>query len=373
MIIECPACTSRYRIREDKLPSEGGNIKCPNCAHIFFVPRADARAASVSGSVPAIPSDPVPGPETGGSKDGTRWKLKNSVGLIYDFPNTGQIRNWLISRETFEGIQVSSDGGNTWCVVADEPDLADVKPTGSKVLPAPVNIRNTGPRSTVPQTAKTIDQLKSEAEARLSEARRTRVEESDSQVRYKLIKAPATKEAARTGRLLLALAIVILPLLAAVGLHSAGVINLRDIELFEEPNPDGPLGVALLDRGYLPPEVNELEAPRNSITADQAVASLINQAGSAQARGENSIAIQHLENALSLVPEDTELSCLLAPIYDAEQRTGDAALAAEHCAAGRTPEGSGSEGSGTGVPAPGTPTEEPPAAGGSGDPAEQTP
>ena len=340
MIIECPACTSRYRIREDKLPSEGGNIKCPNCAHIFFVPRADRPSASISTSVPATPSDPVPPLEVedGGKK---LWKLKNPVGLVYDFPDTEQIRNWLTSRETFEGIQVSSDGGSTWVPVADEAALADVKPSGSKVG-AQGAIRNTGPRMLVPQTAKSVDQLKAEAEARLLQARATRdVDSASKSAQYKLIKPPATKEEARTSRLLLGLAIVVLPALAAVGLHSAGVINLRDIDVFEEPNPEGPVGVALPDRGYGPVEVPEVETPVNSITPEQAVASLINQAGAAQARGENATAIQHLEAAQVVLPDDTELACLLAPIYEAEQRTGDAALATERCASGREDEGSG--------------------------------
>ena len=37
MIIECPSCQARYRIREEKLPAEGGGIKCPNCANVFVV------------------------------------------------------------------------------------------------------------------------------------------------------------------------------------------------------------------------------------------------------------------------------------------------------------------------------------------------
>lgn len=380
MIIECPACTSRYRIREDKLPSEGGNIKCPNCAHIFFVPRADARAASVSGSVPVIPSDPVPAldpaPESGsssdtGSSEGKRWKLKNPVGLVYDFPDTEQIRNWLVSRESFDGIQVSADAGVTWRGIREEPDLADVKATGTKIMSMPqtASLRNTGPGTTQRITAKTVDQLKSEAEARLREARRTREENGSERVQYKLIKPPATKQAEQTGRLLLALAVFVLPLLALVGLHNSGVINLRDIDLFEEPNPEGPVGVALPDRGYLPAEVEEVEPPTASITTEQAVAALINQAGAAQARGENAQAILHLENAISLVPEDTELSCLLAPIYEAEQRSGDSGLAAERCAAGREEEGYGAEGSGVEAPTEGTPA----AQEGSGDPAEQSP
>lgn len=339
MIIECPSCTSRYRIREDKLPEAGGNIKCPNCAHIFFVPRADASPASVSGSAPAIPSDPVPvfepttvsGPPAGGK----RWKLKNPIGLVYDFPDTNQIRNWLVSRESFDGIQVSSDAGTTWTSVDDEPDLKDVKPTGSKIVPQPAP----GPRTTPQSAVSSVDRMKAEAEARLREARRTRAEDSTA-VEYKIITPPATKEEEQTSRLLLILSLLILPALAAIAAHMGGVINLRDIEIFEPENPEHPPGLTLPDRGYLPTEVVAVEVPQ--ITSEQAIAELIDQAGAAQARGQDDAAIERLESAVSLAPDDVQLACLIAPLYEAQQRTVDAAAAAERCAAGdNTGEGSG--------------------------------
>lgn len=37
MIVQCPACNSRYRIREANIPSSGGKIRCPSCAHSFVV------------------------------------------------------------------------------------------------------------------------------------------------------------------------------------------------------------------------------------------------------------------------------------------------------------------------------------------------
>lgn len=37
MIVQCPACNSRYRIREANIPASGGKIRCPSCAHSFVV------------------------------------------------------------------------------------------------------------------------------------------------------------------------------------------------------------------------------------------------------------------------------------------------------------------------------------------------
>lgn len=37
MIVQCPACNSRYRIREANIPPSGGKIRCPSCGHSFVV------------------------------------------------------------------------------------------------------------------------------------------------------------------------------------------------------------------------------------------------------------------------------------------------------------------------------------------------
>ncbi len=37
MIVQCPACNSRYRIRSENIPASGGKIRCPSCGHSFVV------------------------------------------------------------------------------------------------------------------------------------------------------------------------------------------------------------------------------------------------------------------------------------------------------------------------------------------------
>lgn len=41
MIVSCPSCTSRYRIRDEKVSGRGARITCPSCAHKFVVHRND--------------------------------------------------------------------------------------------------------------------------------------------------------------------------------------------------------------------------------------------------------------------------------------------------------------------------------------------
>lgn len=47
MIVQCPACSSRYRVNASNIPSTGGKIRCPSCQHAFVVyPEAAAAPAA---------------------------------------------------------------------------------------------------------------------------------------------------------------------------------------------------------------------------------------------------------------------------------------------------------------------------------------
>ena len=36
MIVTCPGCTSKYRVRNDAVPSEGARMRCPKCSTLFL-------------------------------------------------------------------------------------------------------------------------------------------------------------------------------------------------------------------------------------------------------------------------------------------------------------------------------------------------
>jgi predicted Zn finger-like uncharacterized protein len=53
MIVQCPSCTSRYRIRDANIPPSGGKIRCPSCSHSFIVypeSEEDEQKTSITGS-----------------------------------------------------------------------------------------------------------------------------------------------------------------------------------------------------------------------------------------------------------------------------------------------------------------------------------
>lgn len=351
MIIECPACTSRYRIREDKLPEAGGNIKCPNCAHIFFVPRESS--VSQSAAVPVVPdvADTAaghPGPTESAAATAVatdrRWKLKNPVGLIYDFQDTEQLRAWLKSRDTFDGFNVSDDGGSSWRPVEGFEELADVTPTGKAPIgpQAAMPIGGSAPAAARPTQGSgenfpaTAEQMRDAAQARLRQARRQRAPTESGIVNkpppriFQALKPADTPEAKQASKILLAVALVVLPLVAGIGLHAAGVIDLNN------------LGRGLRAPDYVPPvyrvDIDEEEEAEPEMTVEEGVRVLMNRAAAAQSRGELDLAAQTIEQATELDPADLELWCLLEPLYRELGREADVEAAAERCAEARAAE-----------------------------------
>ena len=159
MIVRCPDCSSRYRVREEKLPPGGGNIQCPNCGTVFPTVagdalKSDARMPVDTGSPPAATSGALK--TTKPSKkplvSATHWKLRTPVGLVYDFPHIDALRSWLATRESFEGMVASMDGGTTWKPLSDYSDLADPLPKGGRAMTGPkpaIGRTLTGPRAAV--------------------------------------------------------------------------------------------------------------------------------------------------------------------------------------------------------------------------------
>lgn len=278
MIIECPSCQARYRIREEKLPAEGGGIKCPNCAHVFVVTpdgkigenkKADlahgteynvavraaeaeieqARAQAEAQIASTAPSD------SGIKKFVSRWKVRNA-GLVFDFADIDSVKRWLANRESLDGVDASDDLGQTWSPVSAFDDLSDLRnarkpaitmpsgPRDAALDPPPARGRTLPP---APATTASPDEIRAEAEARLREARNGRgVTEAPAVVpskrdakqdagkeekpkKYERLAPVSEKQHARIAsgsKVLAAISILILPLLLAIGLHATGTADL---------------------------------------------------------------------------------------------------------------------------------------------------
>jgi predicted Zn finger-like uncharacterized protein len=285
MIIECPACQSRYRIREEKLPQEGGGIKCPNCAHVFFVAQPGS-ASPAAPPAPALPANAGPGvdeltqalasaaaavgvapPSTTGptsavtdrpatltgrkAVDGPKWKARNA-GLTLDFADIESLKRWLAGRESFDGIEVSQDGA-AWSSLLEAAEFADVRPSGRKTMLGVSAIpRPAGGGEAAPPT---VDALKAEAEKRLMKAREDRGVSPDAPVTppgaaaKRDAKAEAAKEDKKKfqrlvppevqksrqellSRILGYVALIVLPFFLVIGLHVSGTVDLSGVVPF---------------------------------------------------------------------------------------------------------------------------------------------
>lgn len=278
MIIECPSCQARYRIREEKLPAEGGGIKCPNCAHVFVVTpdgqqvepkravpehgtdynvavRAaeaeieQARAQIAPQAAPAAPSD------SSAKKTIARWKVRNA-GLVFDFADLDSVKRWLANRESLDGVDASDDLGQTWSPVAAFDELNDLRtarkpsislaggPRDAALDPPPVRGRTLPPASA---NTSSPDEIRAEAEARLRDARSGRgvtdappvvaskrdgkqeaAKEEKPKKYERLAPVSVTQQAriASGSKILAGISLLILPLLLSVGLHATGTADL---------------------------------------------------------------------------------------------------------------------------------------------------
>jgi predicted Zn finger-like uncharacterized protein len=418
MIIECPACQSRYRIREEKLPAGGGNIKCPNCAHVFFVARdgvpsttsppappvatpfspdsdsnswsqiplgqasspatlalTGASASSVLAAAAGAAPTPLPGPPVGSAPK--KWKLRNAVGLVYDFTDTDQLVRWLMTKESHDGMQASDDGGTQFRELVDFAELRDVRPSrktmmGMPAMTAPPPMMPSGdygadvaaaaaaagsaasaPAAATPSARADAAVMQLQAQARLDQARRARG--ADPAPPPKVDKpAPRPASGGRSGaagaggnagripssrlrrddaesgqsNLLPFLGLLLIPVLTIAVLHFAGIINLRD---FMGGNDDS-TGLPAFNPER--PEAETTATPTNTpieLTPQQQVTRLVELAGSALQGRDFDAAIGHLERAIFLAPERTELHCQLANLYGEAGRPAEQARAQAAC------------------------------------------
>jgi len=68
MIVTCPGCTAKFRVKDEMIPAGGAKMKCPKCATMFAARRADDPAGSpipqpimFEGALTAEPAAPAPG------------------------------------------------------------------------------------------------------------------------------------------------------------------------------------------------------------------------------------------------------------------------------------------------------------------------
>ncbi len=157
MIVTCERCEQRYRIRAEKLPPQGGKIRCPTCRHVFVVrpggetsdwndgdnlgesiagvpavppPAAKAAPQPAVQSAPAeamAPPKATPAPAKVETKSATTgdeaetWKLR-VAGLTYAFQGLETLQAWLSARDNVQNIKIAKEG-DEWHELGDYPEV----------------------------------------------------------------------------------------------------------------------------------------------------------------------------------------------------------------------------------------------------------
>lgn len=364
MVIQCPSCQARYRIQKEKLPAGGGNIKCPSCSHVFAV-HADDENSSL-GADSSLPEAPPPIPAAAPAAAATsavRWKVRNDIGLVFDFTDNDQLRRWLSSRDNLDTLTASIDGGTTWKGLHEFPEIADIRGGGRPRTmmgmsavglseAATAALRESGnSASTAPPSA---EQLREQAKERLEAARRERMGDDPPVATpppkrppsFKVVRTPKTAAEADTSKAIYVLSALLLPLFAAIALHMAGVINLNQMIDGITPQPEQtPEPVPPPARSTLSPNANQdpaaamLDPNANpgAITDLQRLQLARDQASAAEADGDLSTAAAQYERIIFLQPTDTTVACRLGQIYTTLNRPQEAARANARCPGANAP------------------------------------
>ncbi len=116
MIVTCPACSARYKIKESRIQGRGAKITCPRCGHRFVVYRDTAAPSS---GAPSIPDDVD-------SYDfrtlGITWKVRKGIGVTYNFHDLATLKAFIQDGQVDRWDKISYDQRN-WKAIDSIDDL----------------------------------------------------------------------------------------------------------------------------------------------------------------------------------------------------------------------------------------------------------
>ncbi|WP_347302005.1 zinc-ribbon domain-containing protein [Croceibacterium sp. TMG7-5b_MA50] len=80
MMIECPACATRYQVSETAIPDEGRTVRCAKCGESWFQPRPEPEVETAVEEIAPVdpvddveaPPEPVPAPVPPRDRSGRR-------------------------------------------------------------------------------------------------------------------------------------------------------------------------------------------------------------------------------------------------------------------------------------------------------------
>ncbi len=141
---------------ETSSPGTGGSVGTAPVA-------SDPTASSVPGlrSTGRSPADPgssqlpldpgssqMPGMES--RRRSAAWRIRNALGIVYDFPDDVSARRWLGGRPSLDGLEASGDGGTSWAAVGEHATFAEVRAQGLRSAGSAAALRASRASGAVP-------------------------------------------------------------------------------------------------------------------------------------------------------------------------------------------------------------------------------
>ncbi len=124
MVVTCEHCGARYRLDKDRIQGKGARITCPRCRHVFVVYQEgeEGQAAAPAVRTAERPTDvhALDFKSVGIST----WKVKTSIGLVYDFSDYKTLRKYLKEGRVSDSDTLSHNGTD-WTVISDVGDLEE--------------------------------------------------------------------------------------------------------------------------------------------------------------------------------------------------------------------------------------------------------
>jgi predicted Zn finger-like uncharacterized protein len=124
MIVNCPACSARYRIDPAKITGRGAKITCPRCSHKFVVYK-DGDGAASSGPR----SEPTARPRAQSDildrdfrRVGITWRVRQGTGVTYSFHDLRSLRRYVDEGRIKPNDSLSYDSF-TWVPLDSIDDL----------------------------------------------------------------------------------------------------------------------------------------------------------------------------------------------------------------------------------------------------------
>ena len=111
MIVTCPHCSARYKIRESKMRGRGAKITCPRCGDRFVVYR-DHAPNPVPDHIDALDFNTV----------GVTWRVQRRGRTAYQLYELNVLRDLIARGQIDPGDRLSPDG-HAWVPIAEIDDL----------------------------------------------------------------------------------------------------------------------------------------------------------------------------------------------------------------------------------------------------------